>query len=87
MRRGQLKVELLRRGIAWLDTGSPSNLLKAGMFVETVQSRQGLYVACIEEIAWRRGFINDDELRRAGEKYNNTEYGKYILSLLEEGNN
>ena len=87
LRRGQLKVELLRRGIAWLDTGSPSNLLKAGMFVETVQSRQGLYVACIEEIAWRRSFINDDELRRAGEKYKNTEYGKYILSLLEEGKN
>ena len=83
LKRGQLKVELLRRGIAWLDTGSPSNLLKAGMFVETIQSRQGLYVACIEEIAWRNGFINDEQLRSLGEELKQTEYGRYILSLLE----
>lgn len=84
LRRGQLKVELLRRGIAWLDTGSPSNLLKAGMFVETIQSRQGLYVACIEEIAWRNGFIDDEQLGKLGEELKQTEYGKYILSLLNK---
>jgi len=83
LKRGKLKVELMRRGIAWLDTGTPENLLKAGMFVETIQSRQGLYVACIEEIAWRQGFISDEKLRESGEKYSKTEYGKYLLSLLD----
>lgn len=84
LKRKELKVELLGRGTAWLDTGSPSNMLKAGIFVETVQTRQGLYIACIEEIAWRQGLINDDQLRKIGEELKQTEYGKYILSLLEE---
>ena len=84
LKRMQLKVELLHRGIAWLDTGSPSNMLKAGMFVETVQSRQGLYIACIEEIAWRQGFITTEQLKQIGEELKQTEYGKYILSIAEE---
>ena len=84
LKRKQLKVELLHRGIAWLDTGSPSNMLKAGMFVETVQSRQGLYIACIEEIAWRQGFISTEQLKQIGEELKQTEYGKYILSISEE---
>ena len=84
LKRKQLKVELLHRGIAWLDTGSPSNMLKAGMFVETVQSRQGLYIACIEEIAWRQGFITTEQLKQIGEELKQTEYGKYILSIAEE---
>lgn len=84
LRRNKLKVELLGRGVAWLDTGNPSNMLRAGMFVETVQSRQGLYIACLEEIAWREGFIDDKQLRYLGEELKQTEYGKYILSLLEE---
>lgn len=84
LRRKQLKVELLGRGTAWLDTGSPSNLLKAGMFVETVQQRQGLYIACLEEIAWRQGFINDEQLQDLGKELKQTEYGQYILSLLEK---
>lgn len=84
LKRKQLKVELLHRGIAWLDTGSPSNMLKAGMFVETVQSRQGLYIACIEEIAWRQGFITTEQLKKIGEELKQTEYGKYILSIAEE---
>ncbi len=84
LKRKQLKVELLYRGIAWLDTGSPSNMLKAGMFVETVQSRQGLYIACIEEIAWRQGFITTEQLKQIGEELKQTEYGKYILSIAEE---
>lgn len=86
LKKGQLKVEMLGRGIAWLDTGNPSNLLKAGIFVETIQERQGIQIACIEEIAWRKGFINDEKLRKIGEELKNTEYGKYILSLLEGKN-
>ena len=82
--RGKLKVELLGRGMAWLDTGSPVGLLKASEFVEAVQSRQGLYVACIEEIAWRKGFVGSEGLRAVGEELQMTEYGKYLLSLLED---
>lgn len=82
----KLKVEILGRGVAWLDTGNPSNMLKAGLFVETIQSRQGLYVACLEEIAWRKGFIDSKQLKILGEELKQTEYGKYILSLLEEEN-
>jgi len=81
---GRLKVELLGRGMAWLDTGSPVGLLKAAEFVEAIQSRQGLYVACIEEIAWRKGFVDDKGLRAVGEELKVTEYGKYLLSLLED---
>lgn len=84
LRRKQLKVSILGRGIAWLDTGTPSNMLRAGIFVETVQERQGLQIACIEEIAWRRGLINNNQLRKIGEELKNTDYGKYILALLEE---
>lgn len=84
LKRKQLKVEKLYRGIAWLDTGTSSNMLRAGMFVETVQERQGLYIACIEEIAWRQGFIDDDNLRAIGNELKQTDYGKYILSLVEE---
>lgn len=83
LRQRKLKVETLGRGVAWLDTGSPSNMLKAGMFVETVQERQGFYIACLEEIAWREGFIDDSKLRALGEELKQTEYGKYILSLLD----
>ena len=78
-----LKVILLGRGMAWLDTGSPDGLLKAAEYVEAIQSRQGLYIACLEEIAWRRGFINNMQLKAIGESLNTTDYGKYILSLLE----
>ena len=84
LKRKQLKVEIMNRGIAWLDTGNPSNMLQAGMFVETVQERQGLFIACIEEIAWRQGFINDEQLEQLGKNLEKTEYGKYILSLLNK---
>jgi glucose-1-phosphate thymidylyltransferase len=70
--------------MAWLDTGTPDGMLKAAEFVEAVQSRQGFYIACLEEIAWRRGFINDEQLKAIGESLKMTDYGKYILSLLEE---
>lgn len=84
LRRKKLKVQLMCRGMAWLDTGTPSNMLRASSFVETVQTRQGLYIACVEEIAWRKGYITDKQLFKIGNELKQTEYGKYILSLLEK---
>lgn len=83
LRRGKLKVELMNRGIAWLDTGTPQNMLKASSFIQEIQDMQGLYIACIEEIAWRRGFIDDEQLRKIGISLQQTEYGQYMLSLLD----
>lgn len=80
----ELNVVLLGRGMAWLDTGTPEGMLKASMFVEAVQDRQGFYVSCIEEIAWRRGFITAKELRAIGESLKMTEYGQYLISLVKE---
>lgn len=80
----ELKVKLFERGFAWLDTGTPEGMLQAAEFVQTVQDRQGFYVSCIEEIAWRRGFINDNQLRLLGEELKMTDYGQYLLSLLEK---
>lgn len=81
---GALRVELLGRGIAWLDTGTPEGMLKASQFVEAVQDRQGFYISCIEEIAWRRGFITTQQLRAIGEGLKMTDYGQYLLSLATE---
>lgn len=80
LRRGALQVELFGRGFAWLDTGNPSDLLEAANFIETIQKRQGLYVACLEEIAYHKGWITKDKLLEsaAGMK---TEYGEYLRSL------
>lgn len=83
LEQGNLKVALLGRGMAWLDTGTPEGMLRAAEFVETVQSRQGFYIACLEEIAWRRGFIEKRKLYEIGESLKMTDYGKYILSLTE----
>ncbi len=83
LRRGQLRVTLMGRGMAWLDTGSPKGMHKASGFVKTVQEMQGFYISCIEEIAWRRGFIDDAQLKKLGEELSMTEYGQYLLSLLE----
>ena len=85
LEEGELHVELLGRGMAWLDTGTPEGMLKAGEFVEAVQQRQGFYVSCIEEIAWRRGFIDTDQLRTLGEELKSTDYGKYLLAIAKEG--
>lgn len=82
--KGQLSVELMGRGMAWLDTGTPEGLLKAAEYVEAVQSRQGYYIACLEEIAYRRGFIDSAELRKLGEALKKTAYGKYLLSVADE---
>ena len=84
LEKKDLNVVLLGRGMAWLDTGTPEGMLKAAEYVEAVQSRQGFYIACLEEIAWRRGFIGDNKLREVGESLKMTDYGQYILSLLEE---
>ncbi|MBE6903285.1 MAG: glucose-1-phosphate thymidylyltransferase RfbA [Ruminococcaceae bacterium] len=81
---GELKVELLGRGMAWLDTGTPEGMLKASEYVEAVQSRQGFYISCIEEIAWRRGFISSQQLMALGQELKMTEYGQYLISLAEE---
>ena len=81
---GALRVELMGRGIAWLDTGTPEGMLKASQFVEAVQDRQGFYVSCIEEIAWRRGFITTAQLKDLGESLKMTDYGQYLLSLATE---
>lgn len=82
--RGLLSVELMGRGMAWLDTGTPEGLLKAAEYVEAVQSRQGYYIACIEEIAFRRGFIDAAQLASLGKKMEKTAYGKYLLAVAEE---
>jgi glucose-1-phosphate thymidylyltransferase len=81
---GQLHVKLFGRGFAWLDTGNCDSLLEAGNFVETIQKRQGFYISCIEEIAWRNRWISNIQLKVLGESMNKTEYGKYLLSLLSD---
>lgn len=81
---GELNVTLLGRGMAWLDTGTPEGMLKAAEFVEAVQDRQGFYVSCIEEIAWRRGFITTEQLYSIGEGLKMTDYGQYLISLAKE---
>ena len=81
LRRGKLNIQVLGRGFAWLDTGTHDSLLEASNFVQTVQKRQGLYVACIEEIAYRNGFITKDQLRMLAEPLIKTEYGQYLMRL------
>ena len=82
--RGRLKVELFGRGMAWLDTGTHQSMLDASNFVEAVQKRQGLYIACIEEIAYRRGYIDDTQVERLAQPLIKTEYGEYLMGLLKE---
>ena len=82
LHRGELLVSPMGRGMAWLDTGTPEGMLQAAQFVATVQSRQGFYISCIEEIAWRKGWISDDELEKLGTELRMTDYGQYLLSLL-----
>lgn len=84
LERGQLSVELMGRGMAWLDTGTPQGLLKAAEYVEAVQSRQGYFIACIEEIAYRRSFIDASRLRALGESLRKTAYGQYLLAVADE---
>ena len=83
LEEGTLQVELFGRGFAWLDTGNCDSLLEASNFVETIQNRQGFYVSCIEEIAWRNGWISDEQLRNLGRNLDKTKYGQYILDLVK----
>tara|TARA_R100000935_G_scaffold19518_1_gene37494 strand:+ start:5931 stop:6815 length:885 start_codon:yes stop_codon:yes gene_type:complete len=80
----QLQVELLGRGFAWLDTGTHESLLEAGHFVHTIEQRQGLKVACLEEIAWNNGWISNETLRDQAERFKKTGYGQYLFNLLDE---
>jgi glucose-1-phosphate thymidylyltransferase len=84
LRRGQLKVQLMGRGYAWLDTGTHDSLLEASNFVKAIEDRQGLKIACIEEIAWRQGFIDEGQLRERARPLLKSGYGGYLLGLLEE---
>lgn len=83
LKNKKLKAIPLGRGFAWLDTGTPSGMLKASNFVSTVQERQGMYISCIEEIAWRQGFITDEQLEKIGKELQKVQYGQYLLNLLK----
>ena len=87
LRRGKLNIKVLGRGFAWLDTGNPNALLEASEYVGAVQKRSGLYVSCIEEIAYIKGFIDKIQLLKLAEKFAKTDYGKYLLRLAEEDAN
>lgn len=83
LEQGDLRVEVLGRGFAWLDTGTHESLLEAAQFVETIEKRQGYKIACLEEIAWRNGWISNTEVAQAAERYRKNSYGRYLLELLE----
>jgi len=84
LRQGRLRVEMLGRGFAWLDTGTPESLLQAAEFVATVEARQGLKIACPEEVAWRQMWIGDTELETLAAGFKGNAYGRYLFDLLEK---
>lgn len=84
LKHGKLKVELLGRGMAWLDTGTHSELLEASNFIETVQKRQGSYIACLEEIAYLKGYITRDQLLETANELKKTDYGEYLFNLAKD---
>ena len=84
LEKGTLKVSILSRGTAWLDTGTFNSLMQAGQFVQVLEERQGLKVGCIEEVAWRKKFINDNELKQLALSLQKSGYGKYLLNLLSK---
>jgi glucose-1-phosphate thymidylyltransferase len=83
LNRNKLRVELMGRGYAWLDTGTHESLLEAGEFIATIEKRQGLKIACIEEIAFTMGYIDRDQLSRLAQHYNHNDYGRYLLRLIK----
>jgi glucose-1-phosphate thymidylyltransferase len=84
LERGELRVHVMGRGYAWLDTGTHESLLAAATFIEAIETRQALKVACLEEIAYRQGFISADQVRELAKQLKNTQYGQYLLRMLEE---
>ena len=84
LKRGKLKVELLGRGMVWLDTGTHEGLLEAANFIETIQKRQGLYIACLEEIAYYKGYITKEQLLETAEELKKTDYGEYLFNLAKK---
>lgn len=84
LHNGNLSVELLGRGFAWLDTGTHHSLLQAGQFVQTVEENQGIKIACLEEVAFRMGYVTKEDLRKVVDKYNNNEYYNYIKNMLDK---
>ena len=85
LERGQLNVQIMQRGYAWLDTGTHESLLEAGQFIATLENRQGLKIACPEEIAWRNGFIDSTQLEKLAQPLAKNGYGQYLMRLLKEG--
>jgi glucose-1-phosphate thymidylyltransferase len=85
LEKGQLKVEIMGRGMAWLDTGTHESLLEAGQFIEVIEKRQGLKVACPEEVAWRQNWIDDAQLGKLALPLAKSQYGQYLQKLLEHG--
>ena len=83
LKQGELTVERLGRGYAWLDTGTHSSLLQAANFIETIEQRQGLKIACLEEVAFRMGYISAQELTKIAESYRNNGYGTYLLHVAQ----
>ena len=84
LERGDLDVELLGRGFAWLDTGTHESLLEAGMFVETIEKRQGYKIACLEEIAYNQAWLSKEQIKAQGESLSKNGYGQYLLNLVKE---
>jgi glucose-1-phosphate thymidylyltransferase len=84
LERGKLKVGVLSRGTAWLDTGTFHSLMQAGQFVQVIEERQGLKIGCIEEVAYRMGFISAEELRAIAEPLVKSGYGQYLLRMIEQ---
>ncbi len=82
LEQGKLQVNVLGRGVAWLDTGTHKSLIQAGQFIEVIEERQGLKIGCIEEVAYRQGFIDAEQLEALGQKYLKSGYGEYLLQLL-----
>ena len=86
LKEKRLKVELLGRGFSWLDTGTTSSLLQASNYIQAIQERQGLKIACIEEIAYRLGYINNNEIKNIAREMKGNEYGKYLLNIIKKEN-
>jgi len=83
MERGDLNVELLGRGFAWLDTGTHESLLEAAMFVETIEKRQGYKIACLEEIAWNNGWLSNEQVMQTAKALSKNSYGQYLADLIK----